>query len=187
MPVRFSVDALPGETFTGEVSKVRLNASMTQNVVTYTVVVSTDNSSGKLLPYLTANVQFEIGRRENVLEVPNAALRWWPESRQIAAAASGAGGGAGGGRRGGRPNAGAGNGADQASTHGTLWIPVGNLVRPVQVQTGLTDGTMTEVQGQELAEGMAVVVGEQQASTQSTGNGNVNPFTPQLGRARRGS
>ncbi len=83
-PVRFTVDAYPGEVFTGEVAQVRLNASMTNNVVTYTVVVSTDNSSGKLLPYLTANMQFEVSRRNNVLLVPNAALRWRPKPQQVA-------------------------------------------------------------------------------------------------------
>ena len=58
--VTFTVDAFPDDVFQGEVGKVRLNASMTQNVVTYTVEVITDNSTGRLLPYLTANVQFEI-------------------------------------------------------------------------------------------------------------------------------
>ena len=60
MPVRFTVDAYPGESFRGKVIQIRLNATMTQNVVTYTVVVETDNSDGRLLPYLTANVQFEV-------------------------------------------------------------------------------------------------------------------------------
>ena len=72
-PVTFTVDAYPGEVFSGEVGKVRLNATMTQNVVTYTVEIITDNSSGKLLPYLTANVNFIVGERKNVLLVPNAA------------------------------------------------------------------------------------------------------------------
>src|SRR5262249_54347872 len=84
LPVSFSVDAYPSETFRGVVGKVRLNATMTQNVVTYTVEVNTDNSSGKLLPYLTANALFEVGRHDNVLLVPNAALRWWPQPDQIA-------------------------------------------------------------------------------------------------------
>src|SRR5204863_6291083 len=77
-PVTFTVDAHPNQTFHGTVSQIRLNATMTQNVVTYTVVVDTDNANGKLLPYLTANVQFEVNSRPNVLEVPNAALRWRP-------------------------------------------------------------------------------------------------------------
>ena len=59
-PVTFTVDAHPGEVFRGEVSKIRLNASMTQNVVTYTVEITTDNSNGRLKPYLTANIQFEV-------------------------------------------------------------------------------------------------------------------------------
>jgi HlyD family secretion protein len=75
--VCFTADAFPGEVFQGVVApdQPRLNASMTQIVVTYTVVVNTDNSSGKLLPYLTANLQFEVNRDSNVLLVPNAAQR----------------------------------------------------------------------------------------------------------------
>ena len=88
MPVRFTVDAYPGQMFRGKVTQIRMNATMTQNVVTYTVVVTTDNSSGKLLPYLTANVQFEMDQRSNVLLAPNAALRWKPQASQIDPAAS---------------------------------------------------------------------------------------------------
>ena len=84
-PVTFTVDAYPGEIFSGEVGKVRLNATMTQNVVTYTVEIITDNSNGKLLPYLTANVNFIVGERKNVLLVPNAALRWTPQVAQVVA------------------------------------------------------------------------------------------------------
>jgi HlyD family secretion protein len=61
MPATFTVDAIPKAVFQGRVSQIRLNAQMTQNVVTYTVVVTTDNSDGKLLPYLTANVEFHTG------------------------------------------------------------------------------------------------------------------------------
>ena len=74
-PVTFTVDAFPGETFRGEVGKVRLNASMTQNVVTYTVEIVNGNADGRLLSYLTANVRFEIARSGGVLLVPNGALR----------------------------------------------------------------------------------------------------------------
>ena len=80
----FTVDALPGLVFHGQVGKIRLNATMSQNVVTYTVEVNTDNEDGKLLPYLTANVKFTVGHRQNVLLVPNAALRWLPRPNQIA-------------------------------------------------------------------------------------------------------
>jgi hypothetical protein len=56
----------------------------TQNVVTYKVVVETDNSTWKLLPYLTANLKIEVGQRRNILLVPNADLRWQPQPQQIA-------------------------------------------------------------------------------------------------------
>src|SRR5207249_497842 len=86
-PVTFTVDAYPGKVFKGVVApdQPRLNASMTQNVVTYTVVINTDNSDGKLLPYLTANLQFEISKRTKALLVPNTALRWKPEADRVAA------------------------------------------------------------------------------------------------------
>ena len=80
----FTVDTFPGEAFQGVVSQVRLNATMTQNVVTYTVVVTTENKDMRLLPYMTANVNFEIEHHDNVLKVPNAALRWKPRPQQIA-------------------------------------------------------------------------------------------------------
>ena len=67
--VSFTVDAFGDQLFKGVVNKIRLNATMSQNVVTYTVEVNHDNSDGKLLPYLTTNLQFEVGRRENVLLV----------------------------------------------------------------------------------------------------------------------
>lgn len=73
-PVSFTVDEFPGEIFRGEVGKVRLNASMTQNVVTYMVEVVTD----RLSPYPTANLRFELEQRTDVLLVPNSALRWSP-------------------------------------------------------------------------------------------------------------
>jgi HlyD family secretion protein len=84
LSVSFTVDALPGETFHGTVWQIRLNATSTSNVVTYTVVVATDNSDMKLLPYLTANLQFKVENRSGVLQVPNAALRWKPRPAQIA-------------------------------------------------------------------------------------------------------
>src|SRR5215831_2594864 len=83
-PVTFTIDAFPNQVFHGQITNIRLNATMTQNVVTYTVAVTTDNADGKLLPYLTANVRFVTGSRHNVLVVPNAALRWQPQSNQIA-------------------------------------------------------------------------------------------------------
>ncbi len=81
--VHFTVSSLPRDTFEGKVSQIRLNASMTQNVVTYTVVIAVDNSGGRLLPYLTVRLQFEVETRKGVLVVPNAALRWQPHAQNI--------------------------------------------------------------------------------------------------------
>ncbi len=82
-PVTFTCDALPGETFNGEVRKVRPNAQMTQNVVTYTVEVAAENRDRRLFPYLTANVQFLVAQRNDAFLVPNAALRWYPQPRRF--------------------------------------------------------------------------------------------------------
>jgi len=82
-PANFKVDAFPDEVFSGTVAQVRLNASMTQNVVTYTVVVATDNQSLRLLPYLTANLQFRVAERNDVLLAPNAALRYRPAPERV--------------------------------------------------------------------------------------------------------
>lgn len=202
-PVTFTVDALPDETFGGEVVKVRLNASMTQNVVTYTVEIATDNSAGRLLPYLTANVKFQVRRRDNVLLVPSAALRWTPSVEQVAPeyresplSASAAGSQAqapeepqrprppGPGRptslpRGPAPE------ADGGKTNwGVVYAVVGQYVRPILVKVGLSDGSQTEVSGQDLEEGMAVVTGVR--TSPAAGGGTSNPFTPKLPSRRRG-
>jgi len=183
LPVTFTADAYPGETFRGEVGKVRLNASMTQNVVTYTVEIVTDNSNGRLLPYLTANVQFELDRRTNVLMVPNAALRWRPSAEQVAPEAREAferlAGRKGKAEGGSGASTKTGTGSASSASRTALWIPDGDYVKPFRVQQGLSDGIYTEVQGEGLTEGMKVVVGMQ---TQTNNNEDVatNPFTPKF-------
>lgn len=153
--VRFTVDAFPGEVFAGKVAQIRLNATMTQNVVAYTVVVTTDNPDGKLLPYLTANVQFEVGRRKDVLLVPNAALRWRPQPQWIAADA----------RektplqKPGSHETPPGDRTRQQQEPRHVWVQDGKFVRPVAVETGLSDGVMTEIIGGDVKEGMQIVVG----------------------------
>jgi HlyD family secretion protein len=182
-PVTFTVDAYPGRVFQGQVGQVRLNATMTQNVVTYTIEVDTNNDDGKLLPYLTANAQFKIGRRQGVLLVPNAALRWSPRSNQIepqfrqASAAF-----VGSSRKDGGGGHGVG-GAAQAG--GTIWVEQGEFVRPVRVNVGLTDGTLTEVEGNDLTEGLRVVVGEATREAAGGPSAERSPFTPQMGRGPR--
>lgn len=74
----FSVDAYPGETFSGEISQLRLNAQTLQNVVTYSAVIDVNNENLKLRPGMTANITVPVARRDDVLTVPNAALRFKP-------------------------------------------------------------------------------------------------------------
>lgn len=76
--VSFTVDAFPGRQFRGEVLQVRLAATDTSNVITYPVMVGVDNSDGTLLPGLTVNAEIEVSRRDDVLVVSNAALRYQP-------------------------------------------------------------------------------------------------------------
>jgi HlyD family secretion protein len=84
--VKFTVQSYPGRTFAGQVGQVRLQSKLTDNVVNYTVVVRLDNADGKLLPGMTATVEFITGSATNVLTVPNLALRYKPTAAQLAAA-----------------------------------------------------------------------------------------------------
>ncbi len=156
--VTFSVDSFPGRTFVGNVAQIRLNANMTNNVVTYTVVVATDNSSGDLLPYLTANLQFQIEKRTQVLLVANAALRWKPKAAQIVPGSQT-------------------ETLKESGDRGIVWVKQDTLVRPVSVRLGLTDGVQTEVLESDLQPDDQIVVGSQ--SSQSTSSGS-NPFAPKM-------
>jgi HlyD family secretion protein len=171
--VRFSVDAFPGESFTGKVAQIRLNAAMTMNVVNYTVVVDTDNSSQRLLPYMTANLHFLVGENSNVLMVPNAALRWRPQRQYVAPdyhdefdravrRKSSSSGDARAAER------------ERQNQHYVWAMDAVDQVRPIKVRIGLTDGNMTEIITDELAEGDTVVIG----AVTTTPEGAVNPFAP---------
>ncbi|BDU15653.1 efflux RND transporter periplasmic adaptor subunit [Lysobacter auxotrophicus] len=97
--VSFTVDAFPDRQFRGTVEQVRLSATTTNNVVTYPVVVTVDNSDGTLLPGLTVNAEIEVSKREDVLKISNAALRYKPAD-DAQSATAGASPGAGGPRGG---------------------------------------------------------------------------------------
>ena len=178
-PVSFTVDAHPGAVFPGKVGKIRLNATMTQNVVTYTVEVDTDNSGGKLFPYLTANVTFIVGEKKDVLLVPNAALRWMPTEEQVVGEFRQAKGSEAPDR--GKPAA---KGGKEEKAPSLVWVPQGALVRPVQVTLGLSDGSLTEVSSPELKAGTPLVVGVMASQPAGQPAPGGSPFTPQLQRNR---
>jgi len=186
MPVRFTVDAHSGKLFHGKVTQIRMNATMTQNVVTYTVVVTTDNTNGLLLPYLTANVQFEIDHRTNVLRAPNAAMRWKPQTSQIAPDMRDAVAG--------KTSKKDGDSSEAEQERGNLWVASeAGVVRPIEVLIGRSDGLMTEVSGAGVKEGLRVVVGEETSTvgadtgaTPSDGDKEKtsNPFLPTMPKKR---
>ena len=168
-PVTFTVDALPGKAFHGVVSQVRLNATVVQNVVTYTVVIDTNNANGVLLPYLTAQAEVLVAQKKNVLMVPNAALRWVPLQSQIAPGTAP------------EKHSSTASGSPTLLTQtptATLWIADGKFVRPLVVHTGLSNNYFTQIISKKIKPGMQVVVGDVSQSS-SHGSGAVNPFIPQ--------
>jgi HlyD family secretion protein len=178
-PVTFTCDTFPGREFKGTVGKIRLNATMTQNVVMYTVEVNTENPDKLLLPYLTANVRFVAREETNALLVPNAALRWTPSSlAQLAPEA----------RSWKFPEpvpintSGFSNlpKQDKAPERrvGVVWLRDGRFVRPLEVKLGASDGENTAVVSNTLREGQEVVTGESETAQAGT----QNPFVPQIKR-----
>lgn len=158
MPVEFTIDAFPRDVFHGTVKKIRLNATMSQNVVTYIVEVDTNNSSGKLLPYLTANVKFIRARRNNVQVIPNSALRFRPEARFIAPEF--------------REQT-----LDSSSRY--VWVAEGSFLRPVKVKTGLNAGVMVELLESELKTGDEIVFGVAEKKIEAKGSEpGKSPFMP---------
>lgn len=166
--VSFTVDSFPGKQFQGTVRKVRLNASMSQNVVSYIVEVETENTNGKLLPYLTANVKFEVSNRKDVLLVPNAALRWSPKPEQIL----------GEKKEHDKESA-------EETKKGTIWLPKEGSVKPLRVNIGKSDGINTEIESNELKEDIPIVVGEKENNQTESNETVTNPFAPKLVKGGR--
>jgi HlyD family secretion protein len=174
MRATFTVDAWPGVPFEGVIRQIR-NASQTvQNVVTYDAVIDVANPELKLKPGMTANVTFVTAHRENVVTVPNAALRFRPPAPPEGVERQGPGvGGAGAPNGAGAPG---GPGAFEKPAPGTKTVFVlrEGRPRPVRVKPGVTDGTYTEVEG-ELREGdqviTALAAGAQSTQGASQGSG----------------
>lgn len=137
MAVMFTVDAYPDQRFPGRIRQIRLNPTIQQNVVTYNVVVDLDNADGRLLPGMTAYVSVTTGERKNVLRVPNAALSFQPRRDDEE-------------ERGPRPP------ARERKTQVYVLDAQGKL-KPIPVETGLTDNALTEITGGDLQPGDRVV------------------------------
>lgn len=147
----FTVDAFPGRSFNGEIRQVRKAALNQSGVITYTALVSAANPDGILMPGMTANVRITTDSRADVLKAPNAALRFRPpgeaaakpEARPATRGASDASGGRSG-----------------PSARGRVWV-LGADGKPkaVEVRTGLSDGSATEISGEGLVAGTDVLTG----------------------------
>lgn len=163
-PVTFTVDAFPGENFSGRVRQVRNNTTTTNNVVTYPTIITVDNPDLKLRPGMTANVTIVVARRENVLRAPNAALRFRPADAPPA------------------PN----------GRQRTLYRFLGDIdangratgaIEAVAVQTGLADAAFTEIvsgvpEGEVVVTGLALT--STKAGTPAAAATPSNPFMPRM-------
>lgn len=193
--VRFSVDAFPGKDFDGKIQQMRLNPVTVQNVVTYNVVIDVDNPEQKLKPGMTANLTITIDERNNVLKVPNAALRFTPQDGSGQRTGGGNGNAQGRRQSGGDASQRSGNGSDVQFAPSTapvlagqtriVWV-MGQDGKPQRkrIKVGLTDGASTEVVEGNLVEGELVITGQTLSSSASTTNTNQGS-APGFGSAPR--
>ncbi len=164
----FDVDAYPGQKFSGQVVQIRKAPINVQNVVTYDAVVAVPNPDLKLFPGMTANVRILTDRHDNVLKVPNSALRVRLGATAEAQPAQQRGG------AGGRPGA-----ARRQQPGSTIYVLRDGKPAPAQVQLGISDGQFTEVSG-EISEGDVIVVGVNQK------NQSASTARPAQQQPRRG-
>ena len=191
--VKFTVDAFPGKDFDGKIAEMRLNPVNVQNVVTYNVVINVDNPEQKLKPGMTANLTITIDERNDVLKVPNSALRFTPQdaTRQRTRSANGAQGegGQGQGQRRQRQQGDNSNFAPasapvlQGQTRIVWVLGQNNQPERRRIKVGLSDGAATEVVEGDLKEGDMVITGQQVSGSSSAQNNPSRP--PGFGNAPR--
>ena len=127
--VTYTLDGYPNSIFNGKVTQVRISPTTVSNVVTYSVIVTVDNKDLKLKPGMTANVSIITAKNEDVLSVPNIALKFTPQTD-----------------------------GKKYKTQG-LWVKDGMHIKRIDIQTGASDDSYTEVKGDNIYEGERVLVG----------------------------
>lgn len=157
--VSFTVDAYPDDTFEGEVKQVRQEATTTNNVVTYEVVISAPNADLKLKPGLTANVTIYTAERKGVLSVPSKALRFTPQKETVGKMKI----------------------VDATNAKNKVWTIEGNSIVAHKVNIGMTDGTNTQIvggiaEGTKVVTGLNVMGGEEPKPMEA--QGESSPFAP---------
>ena len=159
--VSFTVDAYPDDTFEGTVKQVRQEATTTNNVVTYEVVISAPNADLKLKPGLTANVTIYTAERKGVLSVQSKALRFTPQKETVGKMKI----------------------VDQTgNAKNKVWTIEGNSIVAHNVNIGMTDGTNTQIlngisAGVKVVTGLNVTGGEQD-DAQPNASSERSPFAP---------
>ena len=137
--VRFTVFAYPNQLFEGKVAQIRLNPKVESEVVLYNCIIHVDNSELKLKPGMTASVTIEVGRSQDVLKVPNAALRYFPDLPAESLKAM-------------RQE------LNPAKNEAIIWMLTDAGIKPLKVSVGLTSDRDTEIAAQGLAAGQKVVI-----------------------------
>lgn len=137
--INFTVDAFQQREFTGTVKQVRLNPTIQENVVTYNVVAMVDNDDETLLPGMTANINFVVNKNNDVLRVPNAALRYKPKDIESNSE---------------------GSKQTKSTNQSVVYLLSGNQPTPVNVIAGITDGNFTEIITGEIKAGDKVIISE---------------------------
>lgn len=136
--INFTVDAFQQRKFSGTVKQVRLNPTIQENVVTYNVVAMVDNDDGTLLPGMTANINFVVNQKDNVLRVPNAALRYQPKDIESSENSK----------------------QTKSANQSVVYLLPENRPVPVNVSIGITDGNFTEIINGEIKAGDKVIISE---------------------------
>jgi HlyD family secretion protein len=184
--VTFTVDAHPQRRFRGKVHQVRNAPQIIQNVVTYNAVVRINNKELLLKPGMTANVQFLVSEKEDVLTVPNMALRFRPPedknyAQDLLRQEQGRAAPRVGQRRTSR-GGGGGGGEGKRVRQVKIYVVKNGKAQPVDVQAGITDGSKTEVIAGALNENDLVIIGMSGSATAQGQSGVANPFQPQQPR-----
>jgi HlyD family secretion protein len=158
MPAQFRVDAYPTRTFTGTISQVRYNATVIDGVVTYVTLIEVNNDDLVLRPGMTANVTFQVAKAENVIRVPNAALRFDPAPPEPT---------------GGQPK------PRKKARVPTIYVLDNNQPKPCEVKIGLSDGAFSQLVGGDVSEGMKVIT---ERNWRAGGSGRKPDMTSTLRR-----
>jgi HlyD family secretion protein len=181
MGASFTVDAYPGETFHGKVRQIRNAPQTVENVVTYDAVIDIDNPQLKLKPGMTANVTFVTAEQPDVLRLPNAALRFRPSPEVLVLAGiqpekSPASGFGSHGQNGSlTARNGYGHVDRKSSNEHRVFVLTNGKPKPVEVATGISDGTVTAVMGGPLHAGDLVVL-DASGGSQGTGGSSRRRF-----------